>query len=378
MDRRAHPLLAPALALALVAALSGLFWGAQPAAAQPAPGPTPTPRAAAAAADPGGFVATPAPQLPVGGFLSDPTAWASTVFQAALTTLMRSTSSDIVAVMGGLLGSGNVISQTPAKLSYENDAVKKLWHGSRAVANSLLAVLAVWGGFNLIVYPHIRAPYHTAMELLPRLVLGALLVNTSWSWGSFVISVNNALCQSFGTIALPAWDLLGSGLMDSVVALIAVLVYLVMGLLLLVQMMMRLALVDVLLVLAPLALLCWVLPQTHGWAQLWFGLFFGTVFTQSVQVVVLQLGTLLITQVSQIASPSMVADPETGRTALFGLILGIAVLHLTQRVPRLMLGSLGGVTTLSAAGFTGQARAVAAGQQAVRLASALRGGIGAR
>ena len=51
--------------------------------------------------------------------------------------------------------------------------------------------------------------------------------------------------------------------------LIAVVVYLVMGMLLAGQMMMRLALVDVLLIIAPVALVCWVVPQTYGWARLW-------------------------------------------------------------------------------------------------------------
>ena len=73
--------------------------------------------------------------------------------------------------------------------------------------------------------------------------------------------------------------------------LIAMAVYLVMGLLLLGQMLMRLALLDALLVIAPLALLCWVLPQTYRWARLWFSTFFATVFVQSIQVLVLQLGT---------------------------------------------------------------------------------------
>ena len=55
-------------------------------------------------------------------------------------------------------------------------------------------------------------------------------------------------------------------------------------------MLMRLALIDVLLVAAPLGLLCWVLPQTQGWARLWSSTFFTAVFTQFVQVLALKLG----------------------------------------------------------------------------------------
>lgn len=357
MTRGAHHI----WTLPLAIALCGLVASAPGAAAQ-----TPPPAGANASVDPSGSG---------GGFFGDPTAWATTVFHEAITALMRSTTTDVVSLMDWLMGSeGNVISQTPPALSYDNSAVRHLWSAMRAVANSLLGVLAVWGGFNVIVHPHIRAPYHTAMELLPRLVLGALLVNTSLDWGRFVISLNNALCQSFGSVMLPAWDQVNSGLMGFVVALIALLVYLVMGLLLLVQMLMRLALVDVLLIVAPLALLCWVLPQTHGWAQLWFSIFFGTVFSQFVQVLVLQLGTALIAQVTSLASPE-VLHSDAPRAAMLGLILGVAVLHLAQRVPRIMLGYVGGAMQISVGRFSGYTQLSSAnttGRQMARIATAVR------
>ena len=45
---------------------------------------------------------------------------------------------------------------------------------------------------------------------------------------------------------------------------IYVVIYVVMGVLLVLQQLMRFVLVEVLLILAPLAALCWILPQTHG------------------------------------------------------------------------------------------------------------------
>ena len=44
------------------------------------------------------------------------------------------------------------------------------------------------------------------MELFPRLVLGALLANTSLSWAQLAIDANNALCQAVGQASLPAWE----------------------------------------------------------------------------------------------------------------------------------------------------------------------------
>ena len=96
-------------------------------------------------------------------------------------------------------------------------------------------------------------------------------------------------------------------------------------------MLMRLALVDVLLVVSPLALLCWVLPQTQSWARLWTSLFFGSVFTQFVQVVALKLGGSLLTEVTPMA-------PDA---ALLAVFLGVAVLALTLKIPGLMRTHVG-------------------------------------
>ncbi|MGI9148531.1 MAG: conjugal transfer protein TrbL family protein [Chloroflexota bacterium] len=275
--------------------------------------------------------------------IANPGEWASTLFNAALVGLGQKTTADVVGFMSWLLGSGNVISQTPPGLSYDSEVVNRLWGTTRLVANAGLAVATVWGGVNLMLGPHIRAPYHGALELVPRVLLSAVLINTSLHWGHFVIDLNNALSRTLGSSSMPAWE---SALQPAqgpvLLNLIAMAIYLVMGLLLLGQMLMRLALVDALLVIAPLALLCWVLPQTYGWARLWFSTFFATVFVQFIQVLVLQLGTELIQHLPALL-PSVGADPvENGRVWLVTLLFGVAVLQLARKVPRLMPGYPGG------------------------------------
>jgi hypothetical protein len=75
-----------------------------------------------------------------------------------------------------------------------------------------------------------------------------------------------------------------------------------------------------------------------SWARLWFTTFFGTVFVQFVQVVVLRLGTDLTTSLMSLV-PGVAADPLSGGGSwLATLTLGIAVLQLTRKVPRLMPG----------------------------------------
>ena len=260
------------------------------------------------------------------GFLPDPKQWAADVFNQVLVNLLRGISDALRSVVNGVLNSSlNFITQTPPAGSYESATVQTLWGVVRAIANAALALVALWGGFNLLARERVGSPYHEAMELFPRLVLGALLANTSLSWAQLVIDANNALCQAVGQTSLPAWERADSAT-QQLVDVIATLIYLVTSLLLLLQMLMRLALIDVLLVAAPLGLLCWMLPQTQSWARLWSATFFTAVFTQFVQVLALKLGGSLLTELAPMA-------PDA---ALLALFLGVAVLALTLKIPGLL------------------------------------------
>jgi hypothetical protein len=313
----------------------------------------------------------PASGTGLGDFAANPGMWVTAMFNAALVGLGQKTTGDMVGFMNWVLGTGNLITQTPAGLSYDNPAVQNLWGTTRTVANAGLAVVTVWGGVNLMISPHIRAPYHGALELVPRVLLSGILVNTSLDWGRFVIDLNNALSSKFGSTSIPAWDSVMAGTSPELLNLIAMAIYLFMGLLLLAQMLMRLALLDALLVIGPLALLCWVLPQTYAWARLWFSTFFGTVFVQSIQVLVLQLGAGLIQRLPSLLESMGSSPVDSGRVWLMTLLLGVAVLQLARKVPRL-LSPLLGVGTDSGVGSMRQVSTL------VKLAAGQNGQKGSR
>ncbi len=203
------------------------------------------------------------------------------------------------------------------------------------------------------------------------MLLSGILINTSLHWGHFVIDLNNALSRTLGSSSMPAWEMaLRPAGGPELLNLIAMAIYLVMGLLLLGQMLMRLALVDALLVIAPLALLCWALPQTYGWARLWFNTFFATVFVQTIQVLVLQLGTELIQQLPSML-PAMASDPVgKGRVWLVTLLFGVAVLQVARKVPRLMPGYPGAAGSGGASGL----RSVRQISSLIRVAASRGGG----
>jgi hypothetical protein len=100
----------------------------------------------------------------------------------------------------------------------------------------------------------------------------------------------------------------------------------VMNLLLAWQMLVRLALLFLLIVLAPLGLLCFGLPQTQGYGRLWTSMFAVTLFVQFFQVVTLALGGMLI-------SYTETTGLLTLDTGVMSLLVSTAVIYLVLRIP---------------------------------------------
>jgi hypothetical protein len=163
------------------------------------------------------------------------------------------------------------------------------------------------------------------MAFLPRLAVGAVLANTSLLWTGLAIETNNVAAAAVGRAPLPGWEQAGV-LAHTWLDLTLGGIYLFVALLLLAQMLLRLALIDLLIVVSPLAMLLWVLPQTEGWARRWTGTFSAFVFAQFVQVVAIRLGSGLALQLSGPAPDTVVA----------GLLVGITTLGLTLKVPSLL------------------------------------------
>ena len=114
--------------------------------------------------------------------------------------------------------------------------------------------------------------------------------------------------------------------------------YLVYGffvLYVIVQMVLRLALIDILLALAPIALGLWILPHTAGWGRHWLRLFMTTVFQQAIQLIALALG-LRLPQRVRIA----IAAFEPVQDLIWKLLMSLAFVYMATRVPS-MLGNAG-------------------------------------
>jgi hypothetical protein len=308
---------------------------AGPGTASPAPGAasaaSPLPGTQPGAAPAVGLPGIPNPFDLLSGL--DPRQWAGDILDAVVTAIGRALLEAMRSFIDWALGFGdsslNFVTRTPAAGSYESTTVRSLWDFSRALANAGLALIVMWGGFNVIVKEHIRSPYHEAMELLPRVILAALAVNLTLELARFLIDANNAFAGAVGQVGLPGYEQAGVE-QDGMALVFVAITYGVVALLLVFQMLMRLALIDVLIVLSPVMVLLWVLPQTQGWTRWWAHLFPITVFQQAVQMVVLRLGATLMVELT----------PGSVSNALLTLLLGIAVAWLTLKVPSLLHGQV--------------------------------------
>ena len=121
------------------------------------------------------------------------------------------------------------------------------------------------------------------------------------------------------------------------IALLLAVLYLVYGffvLYVIVQMVLRLALIDILLALAPIALGLWILPHTVGWGRHWLRLFMTTVFQQAIQLIALALGFGFLREFAAIAVFEPVQD------LIWKLLMSLAFVYMATRVPS-MLGNHG-------------------------------------
>ena len=132
------------------------------------------------------------------------------------------------------------------------------------------------GRVHILVRAHPQ-PLSRDIDLLPRVIFAALAANLTLEFARFLIDMNNALAASVGDVGLPGYDQ-ATPSQEGIALIFTALAYGIVSILLVFQMLMRLALIDMLIVLSPVAALCWVLPQTQGWFRWWADIFPITVF----------------------------------------------------------------------------------------------------
>ena len=286
----------------------------------------------------------------------DPSRWA----RAAAGWLVQGAHGTLCGVVQGITGTeiadcdgearglmGDILTGTPPNLTYQHPFIRKAWTAVWAVTSGALMVILGWMGLSFIVQEHLGRHQSGWREMVPRLVLGLTAAASSLWWCALVIDVAHAVSQFIAaSLEVTPGDLLRAPLdplltavmaANTGLALFIALLYLVFGffvLYLLVQMVLRLALIDILLCLAPIALGLWILPHTAGWGRHWLRLFMTTVFQQAVQLIAVALAFAFLEQFADIGGG------EAAQDLVWMLLMAIAFMYLAGRIPA-MLGNHG-------------------------------------
>ena len=237
----------------------------------------------------------------------------------------------------------DIFTGTPPDLTYLHPLVVRAWTVVWAVASGALVVILGWLGLSLITSEHLGQSQAGWRDAVPRLVLGLVAAATSLWWCALIIDVADAVAGFVATsLDVTAGDLLRASaetLLTAVaagsvgLAVLLALLYLIYGLFVLyvvVQMLLRLALIDLLLALAPITWGLWILPHTAGWARHWLRTFMTTVFQQAVQLIALALAFEFLQEFAGIATFEPVQD------LIWKLLLSLAFVYLATRVPSLL------------------------------------------
>ena len=241
----------------------------------------------------------------------------------------------------------DILTGTPPDLTYAHELVRQAWMVVWAITTGALVVILGWMGLSFIVSEHLGRQQTGWREMVPRLVLGLVAAASSLWWCALVLDVADAV-SGFIAVSLNVTpgDLLRAPLdtflravqAGSVgMAQLLALLYLVYGffvLYVIVQMVLRLALIDILLALAPIALGLWILPHTAGWGRHWLRLFMTTVFQQAIQLIALALGIGFLNEFASVAAFEPVQD------LIWKLLMSLAFVYMATRVPS-MLGNSG-------------------------------------
>jgi hypothetical protein len=204
-------------------------------------------------------------------------------------------------------------------------------NGALAIAADILVAAVVAFASLRSLFEHTLRARYTLKVVLPRVLVAIALVHSSLFLTQMAIDLNNALGgvagslgASLQTAQLPWSASLDPAAMNAMqasqdlfhtifaLALVVALVILVLSYVV------RMALLEILIVLAPLAALCTVLPDTRSWARHWLRLFLVTVFMQALQLIVLRVATSV---------------GFGGGTGIAGSLYGLATLWIMLKVP---------------------------------------------
>lgn len=277
----------------------------------------------------------------------------------------------LMTFMGGIAdASYSVISQflniKPAIFDDRSDAVgaKQAWSFFRDIANVIFVLLFLWVIFSQV--SSIGISNYGIKKVLPKLIVGAVLVNLSFYICQLAVdlsnilgftlkealegavsgvggsSSNSAIVSGLGTAVAGILVLTGTVLFAALAVSIPTLLSLMLVLLVvLVILIVRQAAIVLLISIAPLAFAAWLLPNTESLFKKWVSMFRGLLMVFPIISLLYGAGKLA----GAILMTTATSDPnDTAITMQFaGLAASILPLGATPFVLKSSLNSLGSI-----------------------------------
>ena len=195
---------------------------------------------------------------------------------------------------------GFVLSTTDFETGHDfitNVTIQRFEPKVQLVADGALVLVTMWAAYRIMWGHGLRSQY-TARILLPRLLMGVVLINFSLPLFQVMVAASNAVSdaiKNLGPVADPstllstlardqaqgAWEIVTTAVLAAGFDVLAV-AYLV-----------RYAILIVLAITAPLAGLFFLLPETHHLSKMWASHFTTNLFMQPAQLFVLTIGFAL-------------------------------------------------------------------------------------
>ena len=241
----------------------------------------------------------------------------------------------------------------------ENGGLEQAWKFFRDIANAVFAVIFLWVIFSQI--SNVGVSNYGIKKILPRLIIGALLVNLSFYLCQLAVDLSNILgfslkgvlegaaskvgtqsaeVSSFNTLIVGGLTLAGVGLFIFLAVSIPTIMALLLALLVvLVILIVRQAAVILLIAISPLAFAAWLLPNTENLFKKWVSMLRGLLIVFPVISLLYGAGKLAGAVLAAVGTNDPNNPKETMQVA--ALAASILPLGATPFVLKSSLNSLG-------------------------------------
>lgn len=241
----------------------------------------------------------------------------------------------------------------------ENGGLEQAWKFFRDIANAVFAVIFLWVIFSQI--SNVGVSNYGIKKILPRLIIGALLVNLSFYLCQIAVDLSNILGFSlkgvlegaaskvgtqsaevgtFNTLIVGGLTLAGVGLFIFLAVSIPTIMALLLALLVvLVILIVRQAAVILLIAISPLAFAAWLLPNTENLFKKWVSILRGLLIVFPVISLLYGAGKLAGAVLAAVGTNDPNNPKETMQVA--ALAASILPLGATPFVLKSSLNSLG-------------------------------------